>query len=340
MANTQGQTPTVVATAWLDDQVLKSANRHAFFEIMRSLRQAGLSDLALREKVRVRPHLSLAFPDTDIQSMSVSAEGTYHIEANFFGLYGVASPLPTFYTEDLIQEHMQGDSAMRDFIDILHSVLYPLLYQSWEKYKIWLSVIEHKDELRLQQLFALIGLRDRPDWQVEATHLLTYAGNLSVVPRSALGLESLLQGVLSHEKISVNTCIEQTVLIPQEAKTYLGQQAHQLGEETMLGEFVRDCLGKIEIEVWGLNASTFERLLLGSDHYLLTQRLLAWYSPKALCCELLLWLEPEQRQAINLNENWCQLGLNTWLGTEHLPSLNPQPVRFLLSTGEQSHASH
>lgn len=340
MANTQRQAPAIEPTAWLDPQILKSANRHAFFEVMRSLRQAGLSDAALREKVRVRPHLSLAFPDTDLQSISLDKEGIYRIEANFFGLYGVASPLPTFYTEDLIQESMQGDSAMRDFIDILHTVLYPLLYKSWEKYKIWLSVIEHKDELRLQQLFALIGLRDRADWQTEASQLLPYAGNLSVVPRSAIGLEALLQGVLSHEKISVNTCIEQTVLIPKEAKTYLGLQAHQLGEETLLGEQVKDGLGKIEIEIWGLDAPTFNRLLLGSEHYTLIQRLLAWYSPKTLCCELLLWLEPKQRQAITLHQSWCQLGLNTWLGVEQLSILAPQPVRFLLSTGEQSYASH
>lgn len=340
MGDTQGQAPALTPTVWLDPQVLKSANRHAFFEVMRSLRQAGLNDLALREKVRVRPNLSLAFPDTDIESISLDEEGVYHIEANFFGLYGVASPLPTFYTEDLIQESMQGGSAMRDFIDILHSVLYPLLYQSWEKYKIWLSITEHKDSLRLQQLFSLIGLRDQSSWHQEATLLLPYAGNLSVVPRSAMGLEALLQGVLKHEKITVNTCIEQITLIPTEAKTYLGQQAHQLGEDSILGAQIRDCLGKIEIEIKDLDAYAFTSLLLGTERYALMQRLLAWYSPKTLCCELLLWLDTNQKSPLSLSQGWNQLGLNTWLGAEHLSSITPQPVRFLLSTGEQNYASH
>ncbi|WP_269901411.1 type VI secretion system baseplate subunit TssG [Paenalcaligenes faecalis] len=340
MANAQGQTSTLDINGWLEKHVLGQANRYAFFEVMRSLRQSGLSDSALREKVRVRPNLSLAFPDTDLASMVVDEDGIYHIEANFFGLYGVASPLPTFYTEDLIQESMQGDSAMRDFIDIFHTVLYPLLYQAWEKYKLWLSVTEHENSLRLQQLYALIGLRDRKEWQSEAAYLLPFAGNLSVSPRSALGLEALLQGVLEHKQLRVMTCVEQTVQMPIEARTYLGQQAYQLGEDSMLGEQVKDCTGKIEIEMWGFSSARFTVFLLGSERYQQMQRLLRWYSPKALSCDLLLWLEPNQREPLQVGQSWCQLGLNTWLGTEHPLGLAPQPVRFLLSTGEQDYVAH
>ena len=82
----------------------------------------------------------LVFMDNETyEQIELDADGRYRIEANFFGLYGVTSPLPTFYTEDLIDEMRQGHSAGRDFVDILHAALYPLLFRAWEKHRIWMA---------------------------------------------------------------------------------------------------------------------------------------------------------------------------------------------------------
>lgn len=341
MADAYRKTSVDLASAKrLEPEVLSASNRYAFFELLRRLRQKGVTHQELRDLVRVRPHLSLGFPDSDIESVSIDEEGLYHIEANFFGLYGVSSPLPTFYTEDLIEEAMRGDAAMRDFIDILHTVLYPLLYQAWEKYRLWLSVVEHGEEKRLQQLLALIGFRDLPSWRNEALELLPFAGNLSVGVRSALGLEALLKGLLGYERVVVHTCVEQRTTIPSEARTYLGLSANQLGEETVLGSEIKEVRSKIQIEIVALQAERFTALLPFSPLFLLIQRVLSWYSPSAIQAELLLWLEMTQRQPACLGHGWGQLGLNTWLGAEHQAPLPLLPVRFQLSTRSHTYAAH
>lgn len=320
--------------------VLAEGHRYGFFELLRRLREAGVSHQELRELVRIRPHLSLGFPESDIEIIKEEAQGFYHIEANFFGLYGVSSPLPTFYTEDLIEEYMQGHSAMRDFIDIFHTVFYPLLYQAWEKYRLWLAVVEHKDESRLHQLLALIGFRDLSDRYEEALALLPFAGNLSVGVKSALGLEALLQGLLKHQELSVETCVEQRVSVPPDSRLILGLQANQLGEDTVLGEQIKEITSKIQIRVQGLDASHFSTLLPHTPLFLLIQRVLRWYCPNNTQVDLLLWLDVDQRQPLVLGKKWCQLGLNTWLGTSHQDPLPQLPVRFQLLSRSLAHATY
>src|SRR5690606_16110792 len=119
--------------------------------------------------VRVRPALKLSFPENDIDAIALD-EDKIRITANFFGLYGVTSPLPTFYTEDLIDEQLAGGTNARDFLDILHATLYPMLFRAWEKNRIWLAVSERRDTDRLNQLMALIGLQ-QPGRQVPGVDL-------------------------------------------------------------------------------------------------------------------------------------------------------------------------
>src|SRR3546814_7786829 len=87
------------------EPLLAEGHRYAFFQALRLLR-LHLGEETFAQSVRVRPTLSLSFPENDINSI-VRENDILRITANFFGLYGVTSPLPTFYTEDLIrsEEH-------------------------------------------------------------------------------------------------------------------------------------------------------------------------------------------------------------------------------------------
>ncbi|MFO8111269.1 MAG: type VI secretion system baseplate subunit TssG [Desulfosalsimonadaceae bacterium] len=67
--------------------------------------------------------MSLAFPPADIdriQEMDLQEHSGYEITANFLGLYGISSPLPTFYTEELMHEAAEDESVCRDFIDVIN----------------------------------------------------------------------------------------------------------------------------------------------------------------------------------------------------------------------------
>ncbi|MBW4964505.1 type VI secretion system baseplate subunit TssG, partial [Sulfitobacter sp. CW3] len=79
------------------DTLLANGRDYAFFQALRLLRLRFADDHAFSDGVRVRPGLGLGFPESDILAIDQDASGRYHLQASFFGLYGVTSPLPTFY---------------------------------------------------------------------------------------------------------------------------------------------------------------------------------------------------------------------------------------------------
>lgn len=324
--------PAVATPPAAMDPLLDDAASHAFFQALRLLRLRMPDAQTLRENVRVRPALSLAFPQTDVASIGRDEDGRYRIEANFFGLYGVTSPLPTYYTEDLIEEGQQGSTVTRDFLDILHAALYPVLFAAWEKYRIALAVIEHRDPHRLQQLQSLIGLAGAgARGELDPAPLLPYAGNLSWRPRSALGLQGLLRGLLRGADVQVEPCVVDTVSIPPDARGCLGVQAVSLGEDALIGEQMRDRAGNVSILVGPLSADDFHDLLPGTAGHERLAQAVALYLETPLRCALGLILAGQAREPAGVGDGWQQLGFDTWLG-ESAPAAAVQepPVWFPL----------
>jgi len=296
------------------DPLLAQGHRYAFFQALRLLRLRSADAQAFSQEVRVRPSATLSFPDRDIEEIRLDEIGKYRITANFFGLYGVTSPLPTFYTEDLIEEQLQGGSTARDFIDILHAALYPLLFRAWEKNRTWLAVAERRDANRLDHLYALVGMGGgaaarRPG----VRRLLPHAGNFNQFPRSALGLESLAAGLLGALAVEVEPCVAEVVAIPEPARCLLSEQACELGENAMLGSQIADRAGGLIMHIGPIPARRLQELLPGAALHERLVRAIALYLRAPLRCVLGLRVEPEQRRGASLGEGWCQLGLDTWL---------------------------
>lgn len=299
------------------DSLLTEGHRYAFFQALRLLRLRERDEPAFQRNVRVRPAVTLSFPDRDIETIERGADGRTRITANFFGLYGVTSPLPTFYTEDLIDEQLQGNSTSRDFLDIVHAALYPLLFRAWEKNRLWLAIAERRDAKRLEQLFSLVGLgaNRAADWR-SARALLPHAGNFNQFPRSALGLQSLVSGLLGNLPVDVEPCVTETIAIPRNARCLLGEQACRLGEDALLGGLIDDRAGGMRLHVGPIPASRLDELLPGTRRHDELAEAITLYLKTPLRCVLTLHVEPRQRPGARLGAGWHQLGLNTWLPEE------------------------
>lgn len=308
------------------EPLLVEGHRYAFFQALRLLR-LHLGEEAFAQSVRVRPALTLSFPENDIVDI-VREDDMLHITAAFFGLYGVTSPLPTFYTEDLIDEHLAGGSNSRSFLDIVHAALYPMLFKAWEKNRIWLAVTEKKDGRRLNQLMALLGLHHNagalPQDNLQA--LLPHAGNFNQYPRSAFGLQALVSGLLDELPVRVEPCVPRTVSIPPAARTRLGTQVCTLGTDALLGRQIAECMGQAHVHVGPMSASLFERLLPGESLFTTISKAISHYVEEPITCSLGLQVEPAEREPIALGGGWNRLGLNTWL-PEPDPGVADSPGR-------------
>lgn len=301
----------------VNDARRKRAANYAYFQAIRLIRRTGAT------QIRVRPHLSLGFPDTDIEQIErmrgAAADGSddaYRVTANFFGLYGVSSPLPTFYTEDLLEDQREGRHARRDFFDILHASLYPQLYEAWRKYRLHMRVVEDQDPQALDTLFSFAGLGSTAQRQrlPDAAGLLRHLNLFAQRTRSALGLRTLLADAFAPATIEVESCVPQWVPIPDDQRLRLGLQAHALGVDCPLGVQVEDSDNLLRIVIGDLPEALFQQLLPGAEGHRRLLFLVRFYLTRPLQVAVELRLRKDRGQAVRLcTAAWSRLGMDTWL---------------------------
>lgn len=306
-------------------ELLKEGHAFSFFQVMRLLRLFQKPLAAAEEprsieknNIMVRPKLSLAFPAADVDSIKeLDSEGTrFQVTATFLGLYGSSSPLPTFYTEDLMDEAAEEESVARDFIDVINHRLFLLLFECWTKYRQFLQVVEENNTRYMNRLFSLLGLGEellRED-VADSYRLIRYIGLFTQFPRSALGLRTLLQDALDNIPIEIIPCLKRRASIPVGQRLFLGASGGFLGMDSFLGEEIEDRMGKFRLRIGPLDTAGFRRFFPGSDGYNKLVSLTKLYIVDPLEYDLELIMSRGEARPVCLGApEWSRLGSDTWV---------------------------
>ena len=318
----------------LEQNLLKEGPAYSFFQAIRLLRlilrrreACGLKDAASLEGrfLRIRPELTLGFPSADIAGIEAiplaDGEHRFVVNTTFLGLYGTSSPLPSFYTEDLLIEAGDDKSVTRDFIDIINSSIYPLFVRSLLKYNLFLQICEEQDREYLQRIYCLMGMGDSSDRtpaEEEARRsLLRYAGLMSQHPRSALGLKTMLSDALQGIAVHIRQCIPQMVPIPADQRNALGATNATLGEDMYVGSEIADCMGKFSIILGPAPAEQFSACLPGGTVLNRAVFLVNQYLTSPLAYDFEVLFDRAEIPAISLGEqSGALLGVNSWLADD------------------------
>ncbi len=346
-------TETGNAAADLERDVLDNCQDYDFFQAVRLLTLLGhrhdgddaAAEDARAPKLRMRPELSLDYPPFDIASIEALAPSEdephargYDITTTFMGLYGTASPLPSFYTEELLDQAQDDEHAPRGFLDIIHFHVFPLLYEAWAKYRFGLKAVEQDDAEYWDYLFSLIGLNDEglrlrvP----EPYRVLRYLGILSQQQKSLLGLRTILADYLDGLPVDIEPCAARTVPLPREQRARLGEGSSALGDNCALGERIDDRNGHVVLRVGPMSAEEYGRFFLQPARMRFIRFVLSYYLVQPLDCDLVLIVEPRSIESTTLGGNdwskmlgvteWASLGQDTWL----VDGTNPEPVEIHL----------
>ena len=307
-------------------KLLKEGHAFSFFQIIRLLgcvedspgqnRPAGRGGL---NNIRVRSNLSMAFPAADVEKIEERDDpetDQYLITANMIGLYGTASPLPTFYTEELMAEEAGDESVSRDFIDIFNHRLYELLFSCWSKYRQYLQVLETQHAPDLERLFCLLGLGEKVLRRgiSQPQRLLRYIGLFSQFPRSAVGLKALLRDALGDIPLTIIPCIERKATVPENQRFQLGVSGCSLGTSAYLGQEIADRMGKFRIQVGPVDEKVFQTFFPGNNAYEQLNFLTRIYLTETLAYDLELILPKGQAQTVCLGDaDHATLGVNSWV---------------------------
>ena len=188
--------------------MLQNGEAYDYFQAIRLLSRLSSAQNGAEETLptlRVHPELSLDYPQSEITWIREREHGKgYEMETTFFGLYGVSSPLPGFYTEELFDDDWEEEQAARGFLDIIHYRLYPLLFQAWLKYRFNFNAVEQDNKAYWEIIYSLAGLSEEFRQKVpQPGRLLKYTGILSQQPKSQLGLQTILADIYPDIPISI-----------------------------------------------------------------------------------------------------------------------------------------
>ncbi|MEG2005637.1 MAG: type VI secretion system baseplate subunit TssG, partial [Bilophila sp.] len=225
----------------------------------------------LHKHVRVRPWLSLAFPATELTACTVTydsedAPPTYQLTDTAFGLYSTLGPLPTFYTEELMEEARRDESVSRDFLDIINNHLQQCLFLAQLHSKPVRQAVELQNPQTNHVLYCLMGqaypaLRPKGSPQVALLQLLLRH------TRSAMGLEIYLARLLQLAPVWVEQCVPRMASIPEDQRCQLGTNNTTLGHDSVLGSHIADRTGKFRIHFYNLDEQDMVRFLPDSAEY-------------------------------------------------------------------------
>jgi type VI secretion system protein ImpH len=305
--------------------ILREGRTFAFFQVVRLLAllsaDCGQSEEQQSERLEaahIRPDLFLGFPAADVLRVeeTPNEEFPFRVTTTFLGLYGVSSPLPTFYTEDLILEDAEDESVTRDFVSFINHRLYMLLWDCWAKYRQYVQVVERKDEAHIERLYCLLGLGESElrSGLADAFSLLRYVGLFTQFPRSALGLATLLRDALGNLPIEIVPCITRWVKVPPDQRFIMGCSGGSLGIDALVGEEIEDRMGKFRVRVGPLTRDQFQSLLPQEADFEKMDFLTRFYVNDPLEYDIELVLAAGEAATPCMGDPaWSRLGWSTWV---------------------------
>jgi type VI secretion system protein ImpH len=295
----------------------------------------GFDHAPQREKVQFRAFPSLAFPGSPIAALERLAStpdngssGPVEMVVSFMGLTGPSGVLPQHYTTLLLDQLRDGETALRDFLDLFNHRLISLFYRASTKYRPTLIVAENRirqlpeDDLftcvvRSLEGFGTAGHTRRFRFCDDV--LLFFAGHFAHAPRNAVSLE-LMIGSLLHMPATVMQFQGQWLYLNEEDQSRLPGRldrdglANQLGVGVIVGERVWSIENRFRMRIGPVAYRQFQRLMPVGDLLRPVCQFARSYAGPEFDCDVQVILKAQEVPACRLEDRMeMRLGWNTWL---------------------------
>ncbi|OUL58193.1 type VI secretion system baseplate subunit TssG [Pseudoalteromonas ulvae] len=317
MANANGLTVIERET-----QLIEHASRYSFIQAYKQLCElATVQKHDAAKKVRIRPNLAMSYARSEVvaivKEMQNESEFIYFLEVNLMGLYGQNSPLPKFFTEEIIQAQKKELHASRIFIDVIHQRLYQLYFEAKTKYSGHLQQsVQHQ---LYEFMFSMIGfkgeqwLRYFPDPAFIINNINLFRHQKGTVS----GLKSLLSRLFDNATVEIKQCQQRTLLLPIVQRSQLGVDSLSLGGCALLGHKLKEKQSKLLIVISPLSEKQFDHWVNHDQHWQSLQYLIRYFLIQPFVVELRIKTENSRNYELSLsNSKNIQLGRNTWLSAK------------------------
>lgn len=267
--------------------------------------------------LKFRPYEMYVFPPTDIRKISFTDKRMEFV-LNFMGLYGVNSPFPRCYHEQVaIQQsiHGGGEVPIQNFLDIFNNRFYWLYYQGWKKYRYFLELREDLQSKSTQRIFSFIGLGPRFEKiqsYVSPFKLIQLSGILNNRIRNKMGLRILLKDFFPGCEVRIREFVPNRVPLSEIPR--LGGGEMILGQNTVLGRSVVDYLSKICIQMGPIEFDDYLNFLPDEKKTSLLKEIIEIYLSDNIEYDVEFLVKTEGMKFNPLKDKRLKLGQSIWLG--------------------------
>lgn len=193
---------------WLDGEGNDHTSRFNFYRFCQLIERTTHNRLGTGrtpdgDPVRFRPNLHLGFPAGELKRTETdpdNPDAPPTVRTNFFGLYGVDSPLPTAIIDD-INQGRDGADAMAAFLDIFNHRLMTQFYRIWKKYSYPATFEDGGRDTISQSLMALAGIAHSQD--IPSSRLLAILPPLLHPTHTAEGIAAVIRSQAPNTEVKV-----------------------------------------------------------------------------------------------------------------------------------------
>ena len=337
------QTKKRTAESGVMHHLLAEPYRYQFIQAVRILlcwlRQQNVSHVqAFGQVLRFKNSLSLSFPASEIEQLSLDEHEQLAMIPTFMRFLGVGGTLPLHHSERIAAYRLSSkDAGVSAFLDIFSHRMVALYYQAWEKYRLESTLQTQARDVQLPLLLALGGVRRtalpsraEPD-AVTQDVAAWYAGLLRCRPVSAQAI-----GPALAEYCGVPVTVQQFVggwdYLEKNRRSLLGSVNFTLARGATLGlrlwrQDMRVCL-----HIGPLDPAGLQRFLPRSTGAAALAKMLMLFGVPDLQYEVRLILSPPCITPLLLSSNPSErrcLGWTTFLQTAQ-GKVRGAEVRYLL----------
>lgn len=271
--------------------------------------------------LRFRPYEQYTFPTRDIHAVDWEDE-TASFVLTFMGLYGIDSPLPRLYHEQVALQqsvHGPGNVPLQNFLDMFNNRFYWLYYQAWKKYRFHLQARTGARGRVMERIFTFSGLPHRvqnDELGVPAFKWLRVSSILSHRVRSRSGLRLYLREFFPFIETGVREFVPFRVKLDETPTvgSRMGKSAFRLSRHSVIGRTKRDLMGKVRIDVGPIDFDEYLAFVPGSRNLTLLRDLLEIYLNDGLEFDIRFILRAKTIRRLPLGDRRSKLGISRWLG--------------------------
>ncbi|MFK8332304.1 type VI secretion system baseplate subunit TssG [Pseudomonas sp. BJa5] len=213
----------------------------------------GSSTHPADDPVRFRPHPGMGFPAGELKAIEMGRHPAT-VRTRLLGLYGVDSPLPTAYLDDIAQRR-EGHQALEAFLDIFNHRIFTQFYRIWRKYSYPATFQAGGGDATSQCLLGLVGLGIPGTGERIATPMSRFLALLGVMrlpTRNAEGIAALVKLLAPKTRTVVTAHWPRKIILAQPAglsrrhptglaqRVPLGRVGHDANSELHLELFTED----------------------------------------------------------------------------------------------------